>query len=255
VAVIHGANDTSEVEFVSADHREKKVLDRINTLLVHIDAGQRERFDYTVAGQRQTGWLIKPPRLEKGRRYPVIMLVYGGSLFDNDPPRFARLDERYPFVNGQIWAAKGFVVICPSLPVGAGADTDQSRALANATVASLEEVTRRGFIDPARVAILGHSFGGYTALSILMQASNLFRTGVVESGGFYDPIHAWGSEDAFDGLAGTPIESFGSVAFVEGGAIAAEGSTVEIPECIYQARPFFSRRSNQGSRNDHSRGP
>jgi dipeptidyl aminopeptidase/acylaminoacyl peptidase len=90
-------------------------------LLGASDWGRIEMIDYRAAdGSAQKGAAILPPGYREGRRYPVIVWAYGGySVFG---PQDYFLDPYMPGIyNLQLYAARGYVVLIPSMPIKRGA--------------------------------------------------------------------------------------------------------------------------------------
>ncbi|HEY0301373.1 MAG TPA: alpha/beta fold hydrolase, partial [Rhizomicrobium sp.] len=116
----------------------------------------------------------------------------GGEVFGNSPPRQAEANAGpTPIYNGQLMAAQGYAVLYASTPLGRGATTDMTATLAAQTVAAIDAAAALGYVDPARVGVIGHSFGGYSVAAILSHRSDRFRAGIAMDG-LYDMSDNWG---------------------------------------------------------------
>ena len=239
--VVHSEHDATSLLLVDGGHLTPIVSN--NEALNDLTLGRRETFEFTLGANKRLGYLIKPPGYSPEKRYPAIMMVYGGAAFGKTPPIWTRADTRFAFDNGQLWASKGYVIICPSLPIGAGADSDQMRSITDGAIAALDELIARGIVDGDRVAVMGTSFGGYSTFGILENAPGRFKTGIAESSGMLDPIHFWGSPTGWDGIAdksnGDPVESFGSESWVEGGQTQLKTPVWKNPEAYFRASPLY----------------
>lgn len=48
----------------------------------------------------------------------------------------------------------------------------------------VQELQRRGVVDPARIAVGGHSYGAFMAANLLAHAPELFACGIARSGAY-----------------------------------------------------------------------
>jgi dipeptidyl aminopeptidase/acylaminoacyl peptidase len=239
--IVSSEHDATSLLLVDGGHLIPIVSN--NEALNDLTLGKRETFEFTVGADKRLGYLIKPPGYKEEMRYPAIMLVYGGAAFGKIPPLWTRADTRFSFDNGQLWASKGYVVICPSLPIGAGADSDQMRSITEGAIAALDKLIARGLVDGDRVAVMGTSFGGYSTFAILENAPARFKTGIAESSGYLDPVHFWGSPTGWDGIAGEsngdPVENFGSESWVEGGQTQLKAPFWKNPDAYLRSGPLY----------------
>jgi dipeptidyl-peptidase-4 len=137
-------------------------------------------------GQTLYYQIIKPRNLEPGRRYPVIVDVYGGP----GNQRVRKAWGGYPRGNEgffrQILAQSGYIVFTLDNR-GTGSRGVRFESALYHHLGSVEvedQVTGVNFlrtlpyVDPARVGIFGWSYGGYMALMCMMQAPEVFAAGV-----------------------------------------------------------------------------
>lgn len=136
------------------------------------------------------GWLIKPPRYEQGRRYPLVIIQYrardcfkGGTGYE------------YP---AHLFAAEGFVVLCFDQPELQGLsatltmdeylqaawdDYYQKRVILSSLESVIDLLDKRGLIDRTKIGITGLSSGADT-ISYALANSNYFTTAIVSSFGW-----------------------------------------------------------------------
>ena len=147
-----------------------------------------------------TGTLYLPTNYEQGKRYSMILWAYPEEFKDKssagqntqNPNRFI-----YPWYGSPIyWVTKGYVVLDDaSFPiVGEGDeepnDTFRPQLVANAK-AAIDALDQKGIIDPARVAVGGHSYGAFMVANLLSH-SDLFAAGIARSGAYNRTLTPFG---------------------------------------------------------------
>ena len=160
-------------------------------------------------GQTLYYQIIKPKTLEPGRRYPVIVDVYGGP----GNQRVRKAWGGYPRGNEgffrQILAQSGYIVFTldnrGSGSRGVKFETALYRHLGSVEiedqVTGVEFLRSLPYVDPARVGVSGWSYGGYMALMCMMQAPDVFAVGVAGA-----PVTDWKLYDSHytERFMGTP---------------------------------------------------
>lgn len=200
-----------------------------------------ERFTYRVGDRDLTGWIVHPLQ-DADRPPPALLWIYGGQVQTARPPREA--DAAYagpPVFSAQLWAARGYAVIYPSTPSPAAADADVAEALAEAAVAAVDRTAAAGWVDPARVGVIGHSFGGFSAAAVLSRRSDRFAAGVAMSGD-YDYAAAWALRGPWEWMQDEEGHAFreSTVGLVETGQIALRSPPFATPERYRVASPFYA---------------
>jgi acetyl esterase/lipase len=203
-------------------------------------AGSVRRLRYQAGGREVTGWVVLPPYYAGGR-LPALVWIYGGQVLGDAPPvEAAPGGGPTPVFDGQLWAARGYAVIYPSTPIRPGAENDVPAALADAAVAAVDAAAASGWVDPGRVGLIGHSFGGYSTAAVLARRSDRFRAAIAMSG-IYDFTEAWGARAPSDSL----IETNGhgdlseTKVFVENGQIGLTAPPWTKPEAYRRSSPFY----------------
>ncbi|MEY3282587.1 MAG: hypothetical protein RIR86_600 [Acidobacteriota bacterium] len=164
-------------------------------LLNQLELGTVEEFEYD--GARQTrihGFLVKPPRFDRTRKYPLILLIHGG-------PQGAWLDSWSYRWNPQLWAARGFVIaaINPHGSTGYGqAFTEQisgdwGGAVYEDLMKGVDHLIAQGVVDPNRLGAAGGSYGGYMVNWILGH-TNRFKA-LMSHAGVYNLTSMYGATE------------------------------------------------------------
>jgi dipeptidyl-peptidase 4 len=169
-------------------------------------------------GTELHGELIKPIGFQPGKKYPAIVLVYGGPAVDlpvHDVWSGISLE--------QVFASKGFVVWQAENRGGSGRghlfEVPIFHRLGEIEladqVAGVKHLVSLGFVDPGKIGIRGWSYGGFMTLNALLNAPDVFKCGMagapVTDFRNYDTIYTerymgLPSEDA-DGYAKTALAS------------------------------------------------
>lgn len=139
-------------------------------------------------GQTLYGALLKPRVMEAGKRYPVVVMVYGG------PGVQTVQDQWAPRLLWQHLADRGFVVFQldnrGSAGRGPGFQADIYKHLGRAELADqlagVDALAALPFVDASRVAIYGHSYGGFMATLAMLGAPDRFKVGIAGA-----PVTDW----------------------------------------------------------------
>ena len=134
------------------------------------------------------GTLLKPRNMQEGKRYPLIVMVYGG------PGVQTNRNMWNPRLLWQHLADRGFVVWQldnrGSTGRGHAFESPIYHKLGDIELADqlrgLDHVSTLPFIDKDRVGIYGHSYGGYMAIMAMLRAPGRFKVGVSGS-----PVTDW----------------------------------------------------------------
>ena len=163
VALISTSTSIGDLFIVDAagPRAAPRQITRVNQgLLSTLDLSAPEEFWYnSFDGKRIQGWILKPPRFDAAKKYPMILEIHGGpnAAYGNT------------FTHEFSWmAAKGYVVVYTN-PRGS---TSYGQDFANIIqhhypgddykdlMAGVDEVLRRGYVDSTRMGVTGGSGGG-----------------------------------------------------------------------------------------------
>jgi len=155
---------TSELDF--SDFR--RVSD-INPQQSGYTWGTAELVNWTsLDGLPLTGMLFKPEDFDPSQTYPMMVYFYekmSDGLHQYRPPSTARSSISFSF-----YVSRGYVVFVPDIPYKVGYPGESAL---NAVVPGVTMLINQGFIDPDRVGVQGHSWGGYQ-IAYMITESDLF---------------------------------------------------------------------------------
>ena len=149
-----------------------------------------------------SGVLYLPPGYDKTKpeRKPMILWAYPREYKDknsasqktNNPNRFI-----YPSWASPIyWVTQGYVLLDrASFPIIGEKDVEPNdsfrKQLVSNAKAAIDELDKRGYIDPDKVAVGGHSYGAFMVANLLSH-SNLFSAGIARSGAYNRTLTPFG---------------------------------------------------------------
>jgi dipeptidyl aminopeptidase/acylaminoacyl peptidase len=149
-----------ELFLLNADGTQKQLTNINGPLFTELNLTEPEEIWYTsFDGKKIQAWAQKPPNFDPAKKYPLILNIHGGPhsaygwVFDHE---------------FQWMAAKGYVVLYPN-PRGS---TSYGQDFGNIIqyrypgddykdlMAGVDEMVKRGYIDPQKLGVTGGSGGG-----------------------------------------------------------------------------------------------
>jgi dipeptidyl aminopeptidase/acylaminoacyl peptidase len=173
------------------------VVADVNSELKNIQFGRIERIEWTVPNivpnlypPRAYGYILYPPDFDPARKYPVFIAPYGAWGFHRGD-----IGDEHPLF---VYAAHGIVVLHTTFPSENPqnmTDKDLMKLLFSSergypyfttmmesTLAALDLVVKRGFVDEKRVGIGGLSQGSQNPLYMLAKSNRIAAASV--AGGY-----------------------------------------------------------------------
>lgn len=151
-----------------------------------------------VNGESLNYWIIKPANFDEGKKYPVLMYVYGG-------PGSQTVKNSFGYSNFfwyQMLANKhGYIVISVDNR-GTGARGSEFKKVTykqlgkyetEDQIAVAKKIGEWSFVDENRIGIWGWSYGGYMSSLCLAKGADVFKMAIavapVTNWRFYDNIY------------------------------------------------------------------
>jgi len=191
--------NSGEIWSSDAEFRHPQKLTHLNSQLEKYKMGEAKLIDWlSDDGQQLQGALLLPPDYRDGKRYPLIVYVYGGEFESNVLDQFGY--ARGPF-NMQLLATRGYAVLFPDAPQTVGTPMFD---LAKTILPGVNKLIEKGIVDPDRMGVIGHSNGGYSTLALIVQTQR-FKA-AIEVDGMGDLIGEYGEMDKAGAAFGTSLE-------------------------------------------------
>jgi dipeptidyl-peptidase-4 len=148
-------------------------------------------------GDQLNAFMIKPTTLEAGKKYPVLMYVYGGPGHQLAVNRW--MGAYYFWF--QMLANQGYIIVCTD-GRGTGFKGEQFKKCTYLNLGKYEiedqifvakKLGQLPYIDASRIGMFGWSFGGYMSSLAITKGADVFKTAIavapVTNWRFYDNIY------------------------------------------------------------------
>jgi dipeptidyl aminopeptidase/acylaminoacyl peptidase len=158
--VVLGGDGVTPYELAALERGRLRSLGSHNEWLAQKKLARYEEITFkSQDGTAIDGFVVKPPDYVPGRRYPTILRIHGGPVY-----QFSH--EFMP--DWQVYAARGFVVVAANPRGSSGRGFDFARAIfadwgnkdVQDVLAAVDHVVAAGIADPQRLGVGGRSYGG-----------------------------------------------------------------------------------------------
>ena len=150
----------SELYILKSIDGKPRQLTHLNAFADSLSFAKNESIEWKFDGFQEDGVLTYPLHFEKGKKYPLVLVIHGG-------PEGASTRRFSPLV--QLLAAKGFFVFQPNYRGSINLGDAYQHAIYRNTgkgpgedvMAGLKKILEKGFIDKTKIGVTGWSYGGY----------------------------------------------------------------------------------------------
>lgn len=178
-------------------------LTRLNPQFEHYKMGLPRLISWlSDDGEELHGALLLPVDFQEGKRYPLVVWVYGGARLSDHFNHFG-LEGSGPF-NMQLFATRGYAVLFPDAPLHLGTPMTD---LGKTVLPGVNKVVEMGIADPEKLGVMGQSFGGYSTLALIVQTKR-FKA-ALEADGMGDLLGFYGEMSKSGTAFGTSVEEHG----------------------------------------------
>ncbi len=181
------AEETGEFIYVVESNREpqniwmsgpafespRQITD-INPHLKTIDFGRSELIEWTLEdGRTVKGILVLPPEASEENPAPMIVSVYAGDEPSGLINIFA-FGENVGGAHPGMFGSQGYALFLPDFPVP---KIEPSKQFSNVLLPGIDAAIATKKVDPERLGVIGHSYGGYT-VNVLITQTTRFKAAV-----------------------------------------------------------------------------
>lgn len=150
---------------------QPRSLHRFNTHLAGVESAKPVLLTRREAGEDEdrNDWLLLPPDHKPGDRHPLLVYFYPDTRYRKELKGDDLRD--ISFLNKNIPAARGYAVLMASMKISdyGTAGGNPMREMHEQLIRAAENAVAKGYVDPDRWAIMGHSYGGYGTNSVITQ--------------------------------------------------------------------------------------
>ena len=151
-------NDSPDVFAGGAALEKAKQITKTNPFQADHAWGHNALLHYTTdAGHALQAVLTYPANFEEGKKYPLILYQY--EKLSQLLHGYAIPNERQ-YYDLQIWSQQGYFILRPDIVYEGGRPGPSALDAVNH---ALDAALETGHIDPDRLGLIGHSWGGYQA--------------------------------------------------------------------------------------------
>ncbi len=223
--VAEDAQHSADIWLLEGERGQRRQVSQAAPELAQYQLGTAQVVEWrSLDGDTLRGALVYPAAYEPGRRYPLIVVVYGGSTVSNLLNRFGF--HVAPVENLHLFATRGYALLLADSKLKVGTPMVD---LLKSVMPGVDRAIDLGVADAGRVGIMGHSYGGYSTLALVAQSSR-FKAAVMR-GGMGDLVGGYG-QLAPDGT------NYG-LPWAESGQGRMGGSPWEYRERYLENSPFY----------------
>ncbi len=134
--------------------------------------GKSELISYTSNdGIPLQGMLIRPENFDYAKKYPMIVYFYERS--SDGLHGYRAPAPSASVINPTLAASQGYLVLIPDIVYKPGYPGESAM---HSIMPAVQEVMRRGYVDPKKIGLDGQSWGGYQ-IAYMVTETNMFACG------------------------------------------------------------------------------
>lgn len=235
---IEDGGSLSLVAAATHDGAAPVVVRTINPSLRGISAPQFVKIEHkNPDGAVLSSYLLLPRNYRAGQRLPLIAHIYPGTVYSRPPNTPLNWVD---FNNPHIWAEYGYAYLFVSVPRSRVIPHDPAKDLAPMILSAVDAAIAAGYVDKDRIALHGHSFGGWGTLMTISQ-TNRFKAAVALAAPTNE-ISDYGVFDTLDRMTAPAIRATNDLA-VEGedgrNQMGLGAAPWQAPQRYMDASPLF----------------
>ncbi len=169
----------------SSSFKDMKKVSDANPQQADYVWGKAELMSYINAdGKELRAVLVKPDNFDPSKKYPLMVYIYEEL---SEGLHTYRMPNPGTSINLTRYVSNGYIVLMPDIVYDTGYPGQSAE---KCVIPAVQTVVAKGYVDPKRIGIQGHSWGGYQ-ITYLITRTNMFAA--VEAGASVsDMISAYG---------------------------------------------------------------
>jgi dipeptidyl aminopeptidase/acylaminoacyl peptidase len=171
----------------------KRLTEVHEPLFSQLDLGQTENIHYKSAdGTPIEGWVIKPPKFDASKKYPLVLRIHGGPV--------GQYTDGFWFEH-QYLASLGYVVVFTNPRGSNGYGEAFCKAIfadwgnkdTEDVLAGVDHVIAQGYVDPKKLGVGGWSYGGILTNYVITKTPRF--AAAISGASETDMFSAFGTDD------------------------------------------------------------
>jgi len=131
----------------------------------------------TVDGEPLQGVLYKPENFDPSKKYPVIFTYY--NLWSDDLHEYCEPDWSRGRIDIPYFVSNGYLVFAPDISYHF---QQYTKGTTDAILSAANYLSKLPFVDPAKMGLQGHSYGGYETNVAVTHTKNIFAAACTAAG-------------------------------------------------------------------------
>ena len=194
--VVQGFDDSPDYFVGGAALGDAQQISATNPFMSDYTWGRATIVEYRAqSGQALQGALFYPANYEPGKRYPMVVYMY--EKLSDGVHQFSAPSER-DYYNAAAFTTRGYFYLQPDIVFK---PREPGQSVIDCVVPAVQQVVKMGLADPARVGILGHSWGGFD--SVYLATHTEVFAAAVAGAPITDLVSNYGNHHWSSGIAET----------------------------------------------------
>jgi len=182
---------------VGPDLKDPKQVTKTNPFQSNYAWGHEELIEYKNShGDRLQGALYYPAAYDPAKKYPMIIYMY--EKLSDGLHRYSPPSERN-YYNVSAASQHGYFLLEPDIVFK---PRDPGVSVVDCVTAAAKRVIQMGVVDPRKIGVMGHSWGGFDASYLATHTSNFFAAAIAGAP-ITDLVSNYGNHHWSSGIAET----------------------------------------------------
>jgi dipeptidyl aminopeptidase/acylaminoacyl peptidase len=201
VHTVQGYDDSPDVFVSDASLANAKQVTHTNAFQDDYAWGKSETIEYATDkihnnGERLQATLYYPAGYQPGKQYPMIVYIYE-TLSDNVHQYVVPSDRSY--YNTSVFTTQGYFVLQPDITFR---PKEPGLSVVESVVPAVKAAVAKGAVDPKRVGVVGHSWGGFDTAFLATHTNGVFAA-AIGGAAITDLVSNYGNGHWSSGIAET----------------------------------------------------